>query len=47
VASEDVVFPNGPLVWFLTRGYADLGEVCHEERDGARMHLVSKRLNST
>lgn len=44
VASEDVVMPNGPLAWFLARGYTDLGEVCREVGDGARMHLLEKKL---
>lgn len=44
VASERVVFPNGPLQWFLERKYQDLGSVYYEENDFARMHLVSKKL---
>ena len=44
VASEEVVFPNGPLEWFIERGYEDLGEVFYEENDQARMHLVKKKL---
>lgn len=44
VVSEDVVFPNGTLKWFLDRGYRDLGEVYFEERDFARQHLVKKEL---
>lgn len=44
IASEDVVFPNGTLNWFIEKGYIDLGEVCYEERDFARMHLVKKDL---
>ena len=44
VASEEVVFPNGPLEWFIERGYEDLGEVFCEENDQARMHLVKKKL---
>ncbi len=44
VVSEEVVFPNGTLKWFLGRGYRDLGEVYFEERDFARQHLVKKEL---
>lgn len=44
VASDDVVFPNGPLAWFTERGYTDLGEIHHEVGEGARMHLVRKAL---
>ena len=43
IASEEVVFPNGPLEWFLKRGYRDRG-VVHEEDEYARMHLVEKEL---
>lgn len=43
VASEDVVFPNGPLEWFVARGYRDNG-VVHEQPGYVRMHLVEKGL---
>jgi hypothetical protein len=45
IVSEDVVFPNGTLNWFMEKGYKDLGEVFYEEREEARMHLISKELN--
>jgi len=44
IASEDVVFPNGTLAWFLEREYKDLGEICYEEDEFARMHLIEKIL---
>lgn len=44
IASEEVVFPNGPLSWFIERGYKDLGEVYYEKSDFARMHIVQKTL---
>lgn len=44
VASENVAFPNGPLNWFIDRGYCDLGELYYEERDGAMQHLLRKKL---
>lgn len=44
IVSEEVVFPNGTLDWFLQRGFIDMGEIYYEERDFARMHLVKKSL---
>ncbi|MBT9166009.1 MAG: hypothetical protein DDT25_00673 [Chloroflexi bacterium] len=44
IASEDVVFPNGPLWWFLAEGFVDRGEVFYESQDQARMHLVEMPL---
>jgi len=44
IASEEVVFPNGPLKWFINRGYGDMGEVYYEKNDSARMHLIRKVL---
>ena len=44
IASEDVVFPNGPLSWFTQRGYEDQGVVNFEGNDHARMHLLKKKL---
>ncbi len=44
IASEEVVFPNGPLEWFEKRGYIDLGEVSFEQNEGARLHLLKKDL---
>ncbi len=44
IASENTPFPNGPLDWFLDKGYMDLGFVYNEERHFAKMHLVKKRL---
>lgn len=45
IASEDVVFPNGTLQWFIDRGYQDQGQINYEENDSARMHLIKKNLN--
>ncbi|MFW6263414.1 MAG: hypothetical protein ACOC34_05225, partial [Thermotogota bacterium] len=42
IASEEVVFPNGPLRWFLKRGYTDLGVISFEQNEGANMHLLKK-----
>jgi len=44
IASEEVVFPNGPLEWFEKRGYLDVGEVSFEQNEGARIHLLKKRM---
>ncbi len=44
VASENTPFPNGPLDWFLDKGYMDLGFIYNEERHFAKMHLVKKDL---
>lgn len=44
VASENTPFPNGPLEWFLDKGYIDLGFIYNEERHFAKMHLVKKDL---
>lgn len=44
IASEDVVFPNGTLQWFIDRGYQDHGQIHYEENDFARMHLIKKFL---
>ena len=44
IASEDVVFPNGPLWWFLDQDVVDRGEVFYEPADQARMHLVEMPL---
>lgn len=44
VASKDVVFPNGPLEWFLHRGYIDLGLLYYEKHDQAYQHLIVKEL---
>lgn len=46
IVSEEVVFPNGTLKWFIDKEYVDLGELYYEERDFARMHLVKKDLIS-
>ena len=45
IASEGVVFPNGPLEWFEKRGYHDLEEVSFEQNEGARLHLLKKALD--
>lgn len=44
IASEDVVFPNGTVSYFMGRGFKDLGEIYYEERDLARMHILMKDL---
>lgn len=44
VTSLNVVFPNGPLSWFIERGYKDLGLLYYEKGDFAEMHLVQKAL---
>lgn len=44
IASEDVVFPNGPLDWFVKRDYRDFGVINYEVADAAKMHLVKKKL---
>ena len=44
IASEEVVFPNGPLSWFIERGYKDQGIVFIEKSDHATMHLLRKSL---
>ncbi len=44
IASEDVVFPNGTVDWFLSRDYLDRGVLYYEENDYAKMHLVEKKL---
>ncbi|MEA1884929.1 MAG: hypothetical protein U9N62_10475 [Thermotogota bacterium] len=46
IASEGVVFPNGPLEWFKKRDYLDLGELSFEQNEGARMHLLKKELKN-
>lgn len=43
IASENVVFPNGPLEWFVERDYQDTG-VIHDENEYIRMHLLEKKL---
>jgi len=45
IASEEVVFPNGPLEWFEKREYIDLGELSFEQNEGARLHLIKKDLH--
>lgn len=44
IASENTPFPNGPLDWFLKKGYVDLGFIYNEERHFAKMHLIKKEL---
>lgn len=44
IASVDVCFPNGPLSWFISRGYEDLGFVYYDEESHAKMHLIKKIL---
>lgn len=44
VVSEQVVFPNGTLEWFINKNYKDLGNFHYEKNDFAKMHLVKKKL---
>lgn len=44
VASEDVAFPNGPLDWFIEKGYEDMGVLYYERNDGAIQHLLRKEI---
>ena len=44
IASENTPFPNGPLDWFLNKGYVDLGLIHNEERHFAKMHLIKKEV---
>jgi len=44
IASEEVVFPNGPLWWFLAQGFVDKGELFYEPGEQARMHLLELAL---
>lgn len=46
IASENTPFPNGPLDWFLEKGYVDLGFIFKEERHFAKMHLIKKELRN-
>ena len=47
IASEDVVFPNGPLGWFVKREYIDLGDISFEKNEGANLHLLKKELKNS
>lgn len=40
VASMGVVFPNGPMEWYLARGFNDLGKLAYEEDEHAELHLL-------
>jgi hypothetical protein len=43
-ASEEVVFPNGPMAWFTKKGFVDKG-ILHEERmHGATIHYLQLEL---
>lgn len=44
IASEEVAFPNGPLEWFIMKGYKDLKRLYFEENDSAYQHLIEKEL---
>lgn len=46
IASENTPFPNGPLHWFIDKGYIDLGFIHNEERHFAKMYLVKKDLKN-
>lgn len=46
-ASRDVVFPNGPLEWFLKKGFADGGVLITEVLHKAEIHYLQLRLNKT
>jgi len=43
-ASKDVVFPNGPMEWFESRGFVDNGTLITEELHGAEIHYLQLRL---
>lgn len=44
IVSEQVVFPNGTLEWFINWNFNDLGVIYYEKNDFAKMHLVKKNL---
>lgn len=44
VASKEVSFPNGPLEWFLERGYEEVSFLYHELGDYAKQYLLKKQL---
>ncbi len=44
IASEDVLFPNGRLNWFIEKGYEDKGFLYYEELNKAKQHLLIKYL---
>lgn len=43
-ASTDVVFPNGPMWWFLRKGFEDKGTLTCEEQHKAEIHYLQLRL---
>ena len=43
-ASTDVVFPNGPMDWFIGKGFEDKGLLIKEEMHGAEIRYLQKRL---
>lgn len=43
VTDEVGTFPNGPLTWFESQGFVDLG-VVYEAPHYARLHLVMKNI---
>jgi len=43
-ASEEVVFPNGPLEWFTRKGFEDKGVLFEEELHEATIHYLQLRL---
>lgn len=43
-ASADVVFPNGPVDWFLRKGFVDRGVLIREELHGAEIHHLQLTL---
>jgi len=43
-ASRDVVFPNGPVDWFLRKGFEDNGILIREELHMAEIHYLQLRL---
>jgi len=43
-ASEDVVFPNGPVEWFTKKGFVDKGMLAEEKLHEARVHYLQLQL---
>lgn len=43
-ASKDVVFPNGPMSWFVKKGFVDKGILITEELHNAEIHYLQRRL---
>ena len=43
-ASNEVVFPNGPVSWFLRKGFEDKGVLIYEDLHKAEIHHLQLRL---